>query len=395
MREGRGHRGVLLRTAAGVVTAAALLVAAQPFVALSAPAGSVPSFGVDVVSKRAEVTWTVVDPFTTPIEAAVVQDGSSRCFGGGDQGNRCFEHIGSMVDRHHAAAGFTANYNNGVDILGLVVVDHHAWTTADPHTTSLCVGEAISGATRPAVTITKDADAVRCRTAVSGERVVADRQVSIEGMADDGRKGAFWWSVEHTSPVQRTVVGIKQDGSLLVAVVSARTSRDRNGMSIPDTARWLIDHGVVNAIALDGGHQAEAYVAGRGSIVPLQAGEPGVQVSLLLGHTVPVIPAPPVPAPVPPVPAPAPVAPAPAPALATPAPAPRPTPTPRGPVPGTGVLGSVVLPRLPESGALPITGGAGGASGAAGGPGGLPWPATSASGGGTASSGGIGGLTAW
>jgi hypothetical protein len=224
--------------------------------------------------------------------------------------------------------------------------------------------------------------------------VVADRQVSIEGMADDGTKGAFWWSVQHNSPVQRTVVGLKQDGSLLVAVVSARKGNDRNGMSIPDTARWLIDHGVVNAIALDGGHQAEAYVAGRGSIVPLQAGEPGVQVSLLLGHGVPVTPAPPVPAPAPPVPAPAPVAAAPTPAPATPAPAPRPTPAPRGPVPGTGVLGSAVLPRLPETGALAIPGGAGGASGAAGGVGGLSRRPISGSGGGTASSGGTGG-TSW
>jgi hypothetical protein len=386
VRERRGHRGALLRAAAGVVTAAVLLVAARPFVALSAPAGSVPSFSVDTVSKGADVTWTVVDPLTTPIEAAVVQDGSSRCFGGGDQGNRCFEHIGSMVDRHHAAAGFTANYNNGVDILGLAVVDHHAWATPDPHTTSLCVGDAISGATRPTVSITKDADATRCRTAVSGERVVADRQVSIEGLADDGRKGAFWWSVEHTSAVQRTVVGLEQDGTLLVAVVSARKSKDRNGMTLPQTARWLIDHGVVDAIALDGGHQAEAYVAGRGSIVPLQAGEPAVQVSLLLGHTVPAIPAPPVPVPAPPVPAPAPVAPAPGPA--TPALAPRPIPTPRGPVPGTGVLGSVVLPRLPESGALSIPGGAGG------GPGGLSQSVTSGSGDGSAPSAGTGGITA-
>ncbi len=380
---------MLLRAAAGVVTALALVGAARPFVALSAPAGSVPSFSVDTVSKGAEVTWTTIDPLTTPIEAAVVQDGSAKCFGGSNHGNGCFEHIGSMVDRHHAAAGFTANYNNGDDILGLAVVDHHAWAPADPHTTSLCVGDAITGATRPTVTIMKGADATRCRTAVSGERVVADGQVSIEGTADDGRKGAFWWSVEHNSAVQRTVVGLKQDGTLMVAVVSARKTKDRNGMTVAQTARWLIDHGVVNAIALDGGHQAEAYVDGQGSIVPLQAGEPGVQVSLLLGHTVPVTPAPPVPAP--PAPAPAPVIAVPSLAPVAPASAPHPATPPRGPVPGTGVLGSVVLPRLPESGALPAPGGAA----AGGGPGAFPGSMTSNSGGGTASSGGPAGLTAW
>ena len=152
--------------------------------------------------------------------------------------------------------------------------------------------------------------------------------------------------------MQRTLVGLKQDGTVLIAVVSARSAKQRNGLTLPQAARWLIDHGVVQAIALDGGHQAEAYVAGRGSIVPLQAGEPGVQVSLMLGRTVPVIPAPPAP---PAAAVPAVVAPAAAPAPVAPAPShrPSPTPTPRGPVPGTGVLGSVVLPRLPESGALP------------------------------------------
>jgi hypothetical protein len=379
---------LVVRATAGGVTATALLLAAQPFVAFGAPAGSVPQFSVDTVSSGAEVTWTVVDPLTTPIEAAVVRDGSSQCFGNGEHGNGCFDRISSMVDRHNAAAGFTANYNNGVDILGLAVVDHHAWSVPNPNTTSLCVGDAISGATRPAITITKNADATQCRTAVSGERLVANGQVSIEGQGQDGRQGAFWWSVEENSPVQRTVVGIKQDGSLLVAVVSARKSGSRNGMTLPGAARWLIAHGVVDAIALDGGHQAEAYVDGRGPIVPLQAGEPGVQVSLLLGHTVPAV-APP-PAPITPAPAPAAVA-SPAVAGGTPAAshAPTPSPTPRGPVPGTGVLGDVVLPRLPESGALPI----------AGGPvtvptfGGAPVPPVPTVG--PASSGAVTGQTAW
>jgi hypothetical protein len=379
-----------VRAAAGGVTATALLLAVQPFVALGAPAGSVPSFSVDTVSSDAEVTWTAVDPLTTPIEAAVVHDGSSQCFGNGEHGNGCFDRISSMVGRHNAAAGFTANYNNGTDILGLAVVDHHAWSLPNPNTTTLCVGDAISGATRPAITITKNADATQCRTAVSGERIVAGSQVSIEGEGQDGRQGAFWWSVEEYSPVQRTVVGVKQDGTLLVAVVSARRSGLRNGMTIPQAARWLIAHGVVDAIALDGGHQAEAYVDGRGSIVPLQAGEPGVQVSLLLGHTVPAV-APP-PAPITPAPAPAAVT-VPAAVGGTPAAhASTPAPSPHGPVPGTGVLGDVILSRLPESGALPIGGGTVAGPGFGGAPVGPAPPVQSA---GPASSGAVTGQTAW
>ena len=374
----------------GGVGAVAVLAAVQPFVALGAGAGSVPSFSVDTVSSGAEVTWTSVDPLTTPIEAAVVDDGSAACFGNGEYGNGCFDRISSMVGRHNAAAGFTANYNNGVDILGLAVVDHHAWSLPNPNTTTLCVGDAISGATRPTISFTKNADATQCRTAVSGERIVASSQVSIEGQGQDGVQGAFWWSVEEYSPVQRTLVGLRQDGTLVVAVVSARKSGVRNGMTLPGAARWLIAHGVVDAIALDGGHQAEAYVDGRGSIVPLQAGEPGVQVSFLLGHTVPAV-APPS---VTPTPSPAPAALA-APAVAgTPSPAhtPAPTPRPRGPVPGTGVLGDIALPRLPESGALPIAGAP--SSGAFGGPPPVA-PASPAFGMGAAASGAVTGQNAW
>jgi hypothetical protein len=181
-----------------------------------------------------------------------------------------------------------------------------AYSPPDPHTTSLCVGDGTPGATRPTVTITREADAIRCRAAVSGERIVTAGRVDVEGRADAGRRGAFWWSVEPGSRVQRTAVGLAQDGTLLLAVVSATRDGQRNGMTLDAAARWLIRQGAVDAISLDGGHQAEAYVSGRGPIVPLQAGEPRVQVSLLLGRTVPVTaPPPPPPAPPPPPPAPA------------------------------------------------------------------------------------------
>lgn len=390
----RVSRGLLLRAGAGIAVAG-LIGTVHPFVVMSAEVGAVPLFGVDTVSKDAEVTYTDVDTLTTPIDAAVVEDGSSSCFGNGETGNGCFDRISSMVTRHGAAAGFTANYNNGIDILGLAVVNHHAYSPPDPNTTSLCVGDALPGQTRPTITITKDANATVCRTAVSGERLVAGGKVSIEGQGQDGKRGAFWWSVEENSPVQRTLLGVKPDGSLLVAVVTARRSGVRDGMTLENAATWMIAHGVTDAIATDGGHQAEVYVAGRGAIVPFQAGEPLVQVSLLLDRTVPILPPPP--------PTQAPTAvPASATAGATPGSSGSGTdggghqgPASKPPLPGTGALGSVVMPALPESGVVPPSG-ASPDAGAAGGldpdSGLLPTPP---GGDGPPSSGDVTGLTAW
>jgi hypothetical protein len=102
--------------------------------------------------------------------------------------------------------------------------------------------------------------------------------------------------VEHFRRVERTLVGLRADGTLLVAVATAARGGVRNGMTLPAAAAWLIGHGVRDAIALDGGHQADIWSAQHGSLVPLERGEPSMQMSLLLGSGPPVV-APPGPLP--------------------------------------------------------------------------------------------------
>jgi len=231
----------------------------------------------------AEVTYTVVDPLQVPIEAAVAGEGVNRCSASGG----CQASVGALVREHGAALGFTANYSDGVHVLGLAVSDHQQLAPANPHTTSLCVGDPAAPGQRPPVTITKDAGAAQCRTAVSGERVVAAGAPAVEGLADDGLRGHFWWSVEHLRRVERTLVGVRADGTVMVAVATSDRPGLRDGMTVPEAAAWLVAHGVRDAIALDGGHQADVYSASHGSQVPLERGEPVLQAALLLGNVGP------------------------------------------------------------------------------------------------------------
>src|SRR5207302_10805386 len=106
-----------------------------------------------------------------------------QCFAGGARGNGCQATIGELVRSRGGALGVTANYSDGLHILGLAVVDHRLLAPADLHTSALCVGDPAAPGQRPPVTITKTADATACRTAVSGERVVAAGVPAIEGLA--------------------------------------------------------------------------------------------------------------------------------------------------------------------------------------------------------------------
>lgn len=272
-----------LRRACRALVGAAAALSVIALLARGGAAAMVePSLQLEPLPGDAEVTYTVVDPLQVSIGAAVAGGNTPQCAHSG-----CQATIAELVHQGGAALGFTANYSNGVDVLGLAVVDHHQLAAADPHTTTLCVGDAAVPGQRPPLSITKDADATRCRTAVSGEQVVAGGAPSIEGLADDGRSGHFWWSVQHFRRVERTLVGLRPDGTLLVAVATSRRSGVRNGMTLPEAAAWLVAHGVGDAIALDGGHQADVFSTQHGSQVPLERGLPTMQMALLLGAVQP------------------------------------------------------------------------------------------------------------
>jgi hypothetical protein len=190
------------------------------------------------------------------------------------------------VARDRAQLGITANYSDYTHALGAVIVDHRRATPDDPHTTSLCVGDPVPGHRTP-VRLARGTDTAGCRTAVSGERLVTDFHVDIDGIEDRGRRGAFWWSVRPFDHTGRTLLGLRADGSLLLAVANAPPGR-QGGLTLPEAAAWLTDHGVRDGIALDGGEQADMVLAGGHHPVPPERGAPQVQVALVVG-----VPAPP------------------------------------------------------------------------------------------------------
>jgi hypothetical protein len=239
-----------------------------------------------------EVAFAQVDPAVHEVTAGLAGGDSPACFGGDRRGGGCHETISTIVSRGRASLGMTANYSDYTHALGAVIAGHRRATPDDLHTTSLCIGDPVAGH-RTVVRLVKGTDAAECRTAVSGERLVGDGRPDIEGLDDHGRRGAFWWSIRPFDHTGRSLVGIRSDGSLLLAVASSPPGT-RGGMTIPDAARWLLDHGARDGIALDGGEQADMVLSGGGHTVPLERGPAQVQTALLVGVAAP---APPPPAP--------------------------------------------------------------------------------------------------
>lgn len=227
------------------------------------------------------VTYAHVDPAVFPLDAAVVADGAARCFAGDLRGGGCMEPVATMVARRGALLGVTANYTDWIHVLGMAVVDHRVLAPVDPHTTSLCVADG-SDPHLPLATIVKTADPRRCRAVVSGQLVVADRRAAIEGLADAGHHGRFWWSTRPPVAEPRAAVGVLADGSVLVALATANRDGVEGGISQYDLVNWLIDHDVVSAIEMDGGNQGDMVAAGGAHVVPLGDGVPRMQVALLL-----------------------------------------------------------------------------------------------------------------
>jgi hypothetical protein len=228
-----------------------------------------------------EVAFAEVDPSRHSVAAAVAGGSAPECFGGDRRGGGCHEPVAALVARDRAQLGITANYSDYTHALGAVIVDHRRATPDDLHTTSLCVGDPVPGHPTP-VRLARGTNTALCRTAVSGERLVTDFHVDIDGVEDSGRRGAFWWSVRPFEHTARTLVGLRPDGSLLLAVASAPPGR-HGGLTLPEAAAWLTDHGARDGIALDGGEQADMVLAGGRHPVPPERGAPRVQVALVVG----------------------------------------------------------------------------------------------------------------
>lgn len=62
-----------------------------------------------------------------------------------------------------------------------------------------------------------------------------------------------------TNPNPRTVVGIKEDGSLILYVLDGRQPAVSNGLGLIDTAKHMIDLGCVSAFNMDGGGSSALY----------------------------------------------------------------------------------------------------------------------------------------
>lgn len=62
----------------------------------------------------------------------------------------------------------------------------------------------------------------------------------------------------------RTALGIKPDGTVLLVVVDGRAKKEAEGLSLPELARVMRWLGCSDAVNLDGGGSSTMYVKGRG-----------------------------------------------------------------------------------------------------------------------------------
>ena len=299
VRSGAVHRvlyAAMLCLAAlpiGATAMASRVEAAEPN---ASPDPNLPVFAQEPMDSAALMSWAAIDPNVMDLRTAVAAGPGCTAPG---VGPKCTSTVASLAVPLRGVAAVNANYTNGDVPLGLAVADHVQVAADDPHTTTFCVGDRDPKG-HAAITIGKGLNATVCRTAVSGEAIVQAGIPAIEGTGDAGNRARFWFSVQPPSRVQRTLIGLRADGTLVVAVASSDQTGGRSGMTLPEAAAWMIAHGAVQAIALDGGHMSDAWVTGRGDISPMERGPSPVKTALVL---VPVLwhfvlaPPPPIPTP--------------------------------------------------------------------------------------------------
>jgi hypothetical protein len=163
-----------------------------------------------------------------------------------------------FITRQHAQLGINGSFFTFVkhtldtDNVSLVISDGHVVSPLDPHRAWV-------------LNITPDHH-VQIRKVTANEISKPDSQLhdTIAGsdlLVDQGKLVAPTGSKFDDSHPPRTAVGVTREGHLLLMTVDGRQPGFSEGMSLQEVARFLMAHGAVEALNLDGGGSTTMAIA--------------------------------------------------------------------------------------------------------------------------------------
>jgi hypothetical protein len=163
-----------------------------------------------------------------------------------------------FITRQHAQLGINGSFFTFVkhtldtDNVSLVISDGHVVSPLDPHRAWV-------------LNITFDHH-VQIRKVTANEVGKPDSQLhdTIAGsdlLVDQGKLVAPTGSKFDDSHPPRTAVGVTREGHLLLMTVDGRQPGFSEGMSLQEVARFLMAHGVVEALNFDGGGSTTMAIA--------------------------------------------------------------------------------------------------------------------------------------
>lgn len=163
-----------------------------------------------------------------------------------------------FITRHHAQLGINGSFftfvKNTLDTnnVSLVISDGHVVSPLDPHRAWV-------------LNITPD-NHVQIRKVTASEvgKPGARLHDAIAGsdlLAEHGKVVAPTGSKFDDSHPPRTAVAVTRDGRLLLMTVDGRQPGFSEGMSLQEVARFLVAHGAVDALNLDGGGSTTMAIA--------------------------------------------------------------------------------------------------------------------------------------
>lgn len=173
-------------------------------------------------------------------------------------GNDSYEPRPDPSIRQSVVGHMRSAVSNGVDVIAGVNGDFFAIeTTYMPIGLAIKEGKVVTEASqlRPFCGFTKDGhleihdngfngDKTKYRTVVSGSDIIVKH-----GIPNDLDEGTYFGDTHHP----RTMVGIREDGTIILAVIDGRQWSHSNGASLAMCARFMISLGATTAMNLDGG----------------------------------------------------------------------------------------------------------------------------------------------